>query len=215
VAGGKPARVRPPFGIAGVEVRGFRTAREVSFSPSPLCALVGEADAGKSNLLAAIRAVLDPAAAPVTAADAAEDGAGRISIRVKLVDGGEAALERRAGDDAPSADDAGLPVVFLPAEACTGTVLAGGGALAEGAGEVAAVLQRELTQRRSTSAGRALSLVDALESACTRRTAGVLLLIGEPELYLRPQAQRYLYRLLREFSLAATRSSTRRTRRRS
>jgi predicted ATP-dependent endonuclease of OLD family len=31
---------------------------------------------------------------------------------------------------------------------------------------------------------------------------GLLLLIEEPELYLRPQAQRYLYRLLREFSLA-------------
>jgi AAA15 family ATPase/GTPase len=62
---GKPARVRPSFGIAGVEVRGFRTASEVSFSPGPLCALVGEADAGKSNLLAAIRAVLDPAAAPL------------------------------------------------------------------------------------------------------------------------------------------------------
>ena len=29
-----------------------------------------------------------------------------------------------------------------------------------------------------------------------------MLLIEEPELYLRPQAQRYLYRLLREFSLA-------------
>jgi predicted ATP-dependent endonuclease of OLD family len=29
-----------------------------------------------------------------------------------------------------------------------------------------------------------------------------LLLIEEPELYLRPQAQRYLYRLMREFSLA-------------
>jgi hypothetical protein len=167
-----------------------------------LCALVGEADAGKSNLLAAIRAVLDPAAPPLTAADAAQEGAGRISIRVRLVGGGEAALERPAGDDAASAVDAALPVVFLPAEARAGTVLAGGGALVEGAGEVADLLRRELRQRRSTSAGHALSLVDALESACTRRIAGLLLLIEEPELYLRPQAQRYLYRLLREFSVA-------------
>jgi predicted ATP-dependent endonuclease of OLD family len=34
------------------------------------------------------------------------------------------------------------------------------------------------------------------------RFGGLVLLIEEPELYLRPQAQRYLYRLLREFSLA-------------
>jgi predicted ATP-dependent endonuclease of OLD family len=35
-----------------------------------------------------------------------------------------------------------------------------------------------------------------------QRLGGLLLLIEEPELYLRPQAQGYLYRLMREFSLA-------------
>ena len=44
--GAKRARARARFGITGVEVKGFRTARGVSFSPGPLCALVGEADAG-------------------------------------------------------------------------------------------------------------------------------------------------------------------------
>ena len=34
------------------------------------------------------------------------------------------------------------------------------------------------------------------------RSAGLILLIEEPELYLRPQAQRYLYRLLRDFAAA-------------
>ena len=63
----KPGDAHPRFGVTGIRVSGFRTARDVSFSPGQLCALVGEADAGKSNLLAAIRAVLDPAAAPVTA----------------------------------------------------------------------------------------------------------------------------------------------------
>ena len=65
----KPARTHASFGVTRVEVSGFRSARDVAFSPGPLCALVGEADAGKSNLLAAIRAVLDPAAAPLTIAD--------------------------------------------------------------------------------------------------------------------------------------------------
>ena len=68
----KATTARPRFGVTHVEVRGFRSARDVAFSPGPLCVLVGEADAGKSNLLAAIRAVLDPAAAPLTAADVHE-----------------------------------------------------------------------------------------------------------------------------------------------
>jgi hypothetical protein len=39
------------------------------------------------------------------------------------------------------------------------------------------------------------------ESCSSKGLGGLLLLIEEPELYLRPQTQRYLYRLLREFSL--------------
>jgi hypothetical protein len=70
------------FGIATVDVRGFRSALEVSFAPGPLCALVGEANVGKSNLLAAIRTALDPAGAPLTAGDATAGGDGSISIRV-------------------------------------------------------------------------------------------------------------------------------------
>jgi predicted ATP-dependent endonuclease of OLD family len=55
----------PPVGLASVEVRGFRSARSVSFAPGAVSALVGEANAGKSNLIAAIRAALDPEAAPL------------------------------------------------------------------------------------------------------------------------------------------------------
>jgi hypothetical protein len=76
-----PAAAPPRFGIARVELKGFRSAREVSFSPGQLCALVGEADAGKSNLLAAVRAVLDSGAAPLSRADAPEDGDGEVVIR--------------------------------------------------------------------------------------------------------------------------------------
>jgi hypothetical protein len=198
----KPAGARSRFGITEVEVRGFRTAREVSLSPGPLCALVGEADAGKSNLLAAIRAVLDPAAAPVTAADAAEGGDGQISIRVKLAGGGELALEGSPSRNAVTGGAAAPPVLFLPAEARSGAMLLGGNAGGKGAGEAAEIFQRELTDRRPTPSRRALSLVDALESCCAHRVVGLLLLVEEPELYLRPQAQRHLYRLLREFSLA-------------
>ena len=203
----KPARAQPRFGITGVDVKGFRTARYVSLSPGPLCALVGEADAGKSNLLAAIRAVLDPEAAPVGAADAAEGGDDRISIRVELADGGKAArgkaaLTRSPGHDAVSERDAVPPILFLPAEARAGAVLPAAQARGTAAAEPLEIFERELGDRPPTSAGRALSLIDALESCRARGLDGLLLLIEEPELYLRPQAQRYLYRLLREFSLA-------------
>jgi len=187
---------RPTFGVTGIEVRGFRTARDVSFSLAPLCALVGEADAGKSNLLAAIRAVLDPAAAPLTTADAA-DGGEEISIRVELAGGGEAALEWSPVRSAVSGRDGAPSVLFLPAEARGGTVLADAPSV-----EGIELFRTALARNRRTSAARALSLIDALETWCGRRLGGLVLLIEEPELYLRPQAQRYLYKLLREFATA-------------
>jgi len=190
------------FGITDVAVQGFRTARDVSFSPGPLCALVGEADAGKSNLLAAISAVLDPTASPVVASDATEGGDGHISIRVTLAGGGGGLLERSPGRDAVLEQDGTPRLLFLRAEARAGAVLTATHAREQGSDEAFEVFQRALDQHRPASAGRALSLVDALEDCCARQVAGLLLLIEEPELYLRPQAQRYLYRLLREFSLA-------------
>jgi hypothetical protein len=199
---GGPATAPPRFGIAGVEVRGFRSARDVSFSPGPLCALVGEADAGKSNLLAAIRAVLDPAAAPLTAADAAEDGDGEVAIRVSLADGGEAALAGTPGRHVVTGPAALPPVLFLPADARAGAVMADRSPQGKEATEAVEILRSALAHDRRTSTGQAVSVIDAIESCCARGLSGLLLLIEEPELYLRPQAQRYLYRLLREFSLS-------------
>ena len=195
---------RPRFGITGIRVSGFRTARDVSFAPGRLCALVGEADAGKSNLLAAIRAVLDPAAAPVTAADVAEGGDGNISIRVELAGGDEASLEWRSDADVrvEHADAPSPSLLFLPAAARAGEVLARATTPNEGTGEAFEIFRLALDARTRTFGGRALALVDALENCCARRLTGLLLLVEEPELYLRPQAQRYLYRVLRDFSIA-------------
>jgi len=188
------------FGVTRVEVSGFRSARSVAFSPGPLCALVGEANAGKSNLLAAIRAVLDPAAAPLTASDVTRDGEREVSITLRLADGSTAALvgspERNAvtvGANPPS-------VLFLPAEKRADSAPA---AWSTGSkGSATRVFERALAQDTTTPGAQALALLEAVESCCERGLGGLLLLIEEPELYLRPQAQRYLYRLLREFSFA-------------
>jgi hypothetical protein len=192
----------PRFGIARVEVRGFRSAREVSFSPGQLCALVGEANAGKSNLLAAIRAVLDPTAAPLSPADAPEGGEGEVAIRLTLAGGGVAALTGSLDRHAVTGPAACPPVLFLPADARTGAVLADRSPRGQVVAQAVEIFRGALARDRRTSTGQALSVIDALESCCARGLSGLLLLIEEPELYLRPQAQRYLYRLLREFGLA-------------
>jgi hypothetical protein len=189
------------FGITDVAVKGFRSARDVSFSPGRMCALVGEANAGKSNLLAAIRAVIDPAAAPLTAADVADNGEGSISIRVTLADGAEAALEGTPGRHAVNRPETLPPVLFLPAGARADGVLAAGTPDSAGVARALEIFRGALAQDPRTPTAQALTVVHALESCCSVGLGGLLLLIEEPELYLRPQAQRYLYRLLREFSL--------------
>jgi predicted ATPase len=196
----KPAPGRASFGVTRLEVRGFRSAREVALAPGPLCALVGEANAGKSNLLAAIRAVLDPAAAPLTDADVAEGGDGEVSIRVILADGNAVALEGSPGRIAVTGGSNAPHTLFLPAEERAGAVLAA--SVSRKKGPAARVFERELAQRSATPAAHALAILEAVESCGVQQLGGVVLLIEEPELYLRPQAQRYLYRLLREFSLA-------------
>jgi hypothetical protein len=192
---------QPRFGIARVEVRGFRSAREVSFSPGQVCALVGEANAGKSNLLAAIRAVLDPAAAPLSPADAPEVGDLEVAIRITFSGGGIAALTGSVGRHAVTGPTASTPVLFLPADGRAGAVLVER-PLGQDVPHVIEIFRAALAHDRPTSTEQALSVIDALESCCARGVSGLLLLIEEPELYLRPQAQRYLYRLLREFALA-------------
>src|SRR5215212_3317969 len=198
----RAASQQPRFGIAEVVVKGFRSARDVSFSPGQMCALVGEANAGKSNLLAAIRAVLDPAAAPLTATDATNDGGGPISIRVRLADGAEVALEGSPGRHAITGPERLPPVLFLPAGARADAVLAAGNSEGAGAASALELFRGAVAPDPPSSTAQALTVIDALESCCSLGLSGLILLIEEPELYLRPQAQRYLYRLLRRFSLA-------------
>ena len=182
-------------------MRGFRSVRDVSFSAGSVCALVGEANAGKSNLLAAIRAVLDPEAAPLTAADTREASEDEMSIRVRLADGGEATIKGTPGHRSVRGVADLPPVLFLPADARAGAVLALASPRGAEPSQALDVFRGALAHELPTSAAKALSIIDALESCCARDLSGLVLLIEEPELYLRPQAQRYLYRLLREFSL--------------
>jgi AAA ATPase domain len=201
-------RHRPmAFGVERLHIRGFRSARDVTFRPGGLCALVGEANAGKSNLLAAIRALLDPAAPPLLREDLSVGGEGTILIEA-VVDGGSALTLEASPPEPPRLERRDPPpVIFLPSALRSDAVVAsspGQGPVAERTFELfrrALAEQAEETRPRSATVP-AQALVRAVESCCVLGIEGVVLLIEEPELYLRPQAQRYLYRLLRTLASA-------------
>ena len=197
----------PGFGLTYVRVRDFRSLTDVSFQPGPLTALVGEAGAGKSNLLAAIRTLIDPGVPPV-ASDVAFGGGGPIRLYGALAGGRSLLVEAAPPLDHQKRKGRGPTVLFLPARLRDGGVVAEPAPVAGPARRAADLLRRELGDL--TEAGRkepgqaaaapALALVSGIESCCAAGLDGLELLIEEPELYLRPQAQRYLYRLLHRFA---------------
>jgi predicted ATPase len=188
----EPAR-HSSFGVTEVRIRGFRTIRDVTFRPGPVAALVGEQATGKSSLLLAIRAVLDPSSSPLAPPDFG--GGEEIFIRVAFADGSAATLEAQPGRAAIRMGSA-PPMLFLPAEARTEALVAAG------AGPAAEIFRRALEDASATPGSQARSVIDALEACRAEELRGVVLMIEEPEIYLRPQAQRYLYHLLRDFAAA-------------
>ena len=184
------------FGVREVRIRGFRSARSVSFAPGAVFALVGGPSVGKSNVLAAVWTLLQrgsPAPAP---ADVSAGGAKTIHLSATLGDGDEVSLETSPpGSSTGSGRE--VPVLFLPASLRSDGLVASP-TLAPSAARVA----REYLAagESASSAAPAAALVAGLDRLCAARERGLVLLIEEPELFLRPQAQRYLYRLLRRFA---------------
>jgi ABC-type polar amino acid transport system ATPase subunit len=167
--------------LASFTARSFRSARDVTLEPGRLCALVGEANAGKSTVLVAIRALLDPGAPPLRFSDVTA-GDGRIELEGVLRDGHRVTLDDRS---------AAPPVLFFPARLRQGGLIAGPIHRAAEARLAVKLITRALSG--ATAPRRAL--IRGLE-ACRGQVRGLVLLMEEPELFLRPQAQRYLYRLL-------------------
>ena len=184
------------FGIRNVQIRGFRSARSVGFAPGPICALVGGPSVGKSNVLAAIWTLLQGGNPSPAARDFRAGASEPIRLRASLADGSEIALVADPSTEA-SVSGGPIPALFLPASQRSGR-------LVEPPAEAARaeeVLRDYLARARDgSSAAPAVSLVGALERLCEDAERGLVLIIEEPELFLRPQAQRYLYRLLRSFA---------------
>jgi hypothetical protein len=165
--------------LSEIRVVNFRSARRLVLRPGPICAFIGEPGAGKSNVLLAARALLDPSY-DLSIGDVTVGERG-ISIEATLADGSTISLAHRNG---------GPPIAHFPAE------LRGGDLLPPSSPEdVHTVVHEALTRAPAPR----VALVRGLE-ACVGRTSGVVFAIEEPELFLAPQAHRYLSRLIRRLA---------------
>jgi predicted ATPase len=192
-----------------VRVSGFRTLRDASFSPGPLSALVGEPGAGKSNLLASIRSALDPEGAPLTHGDMARAVTLPIHIEIETGTGARVTLK----GEPPETDLAKRgdlpPVLYMPAPLRAGRIIDPG---SEGSSRtrtardlVETAIASEVEHRRRSSnppgaTEAAHGLVAATEAWEKAGLTGMVILVEEPELFLTPQTQRYLYRRLRHLA---------------
>ena len=185
-----------------VRVRAYRSARDVELRLGPVTALVGEARSGKSNLLRAVRALLDPEAPPL----AREDLPGRastVTVEARLAGGGRIDLTATPPEPARASRGGAPPALFLPALHRSGLLLDpdGHSRAADEAVERFRAALSGASEARSSSTG-ASALVAGVDACHEAGVAGVVFLIEEPELFLRPQTQRYLYRRLRALAAA-------------
>ncbi len=171
-----------------VSIQGFRGARTVELEPRSLCALVGEASSGKSTVLTAIWMLLE-AGAPVPNATDISRGANAGRIRLEAASGERTYfLDARPPATLNLNREGAPPVLFFPASRR-------GGDLVSIASHPKAAKAVEHLQTSEDDGGAALA--EGIQHLLDARTRGLVILIEEPELYLSPQGQRHLYRLLR------------------
>ena len=108
--------------VTELSVQAFRSIRDLTIHPGMVGALVGEAGAGKSNLLAAIRAVLDPRATvgmPDVPRLAPTGDTAEVAVSAKLRDGGQCAV-RGVPPAMETVRAEGVEVVYSPAFRASG-----------------------------------------------------------------------------------------------
>jgi predicted ATP-dependent endonuclease of OLD family len=176
-----------------VRIHGFRSARDVTFAPGRLCALVGEASSGKSTVLSAVWALLDASAPVPTLEDVSEGSGGRVHIEAD-VDARTIFLDARPPATLNLNREGAPPTLFLPSGLRATTIVATPSTPA------AAKAARVLLPEPRAPADGGLALVAGVEALCESGAAGLVVLLEEPELYLSPQAQRHLYRLVRRLA---------------
>ena len=164
--------------ISEVRVVNFRSARRLVLRPG--ADLRVHRRAGRGQVERALRAPR-PARSRLRPLVGGRHGRGarELSIEATLADGRTISLADRGS---------GPPIVHFPAALRGGDLVAGHSAR-----------ERRCTTRSGDALERApaprVALVRGLE-ACAAEVEGVVFAIEEPELFLAPQAHRYLYRLI-------------------
>ena len=177
------ARATPGPLLGEIRVVNFRSARRLSLRPGPICAFIGEPGAGKSNLLLALRALLD-SSFDLSTTDITP-GARTLSIEASLADGRTVSLDDRG--ETP-------PLAHFP------TALRGGDLVSITTGSPSGEAAHEVIQAALARApAPRVALIRGLE-ACASEISGVVFAIEEPELFLAPHAHRYLRRLFRRLA---------------
>jgi len=187
------ASARPTGLLGRVLVAGVAGLPAVDLDLGPLTALVGPRGSGKSQLLSAIAWLMAGRPRIVTAVNAPATRVagelrvdGQVASIVRTPGAGlvwEPALRRRPA--LPACSFLRARDRFNPPRGATGGV----GQRLAGMADLA-----------TSDATAAEALVSVVEACCREHLTGEILLVEEPELLLTPQAQRYLYRLLRRFA---------------
>jgi predicted ATP-dependent endonuclease of OLD family len=183
----------PP--LTWISMQGYRAARELEFEPGSMCALVGEASSGKSMVLTAIWTLLEAAAPPPTIDDVSRGTSGRIHLEAELERGDSIFLDARPPDTLNLNRAGAPPVLFLPANLRSRTLVAP--ATASGAADVAELFHPPYAEHHWSQADGGLQLVMGMERLAASNLRRFVLLIEEPELYLSPHLQRHLFRVMR------------------
>lgn len=179
-----------------VRIRAYRSAADVELELGRIAALVGEARAGKSNLLRAVRALLDPTAR-VDPGDVRRNEDGALTVEAELDDGRKISFHARP-PEAHAEREGAPPVLFLPAGLRSETLVEASPGAAEAARRFTAAAEEH--DGSGSEAAGAGALVAAFEACCDADVSGLVVIVEEPELFLRPHTQRYLYRRLRELA---------------
>ena len=169
--------------LSEIRVANFRSARRLALQPGPICAFIGEPGAGKSNVLLALGALLDPSF-DISTADVTF-GQREVSIEATLANGRIVSLDDRTG--AP-------PIVHFP------IALRGGDLVSVSVdSSSAAAIHGVIRDALARAPAPRVALIRGLE-ACATEFSGVVFAIEEPELFLAPHAHRYLRRLIRRLA---------------
>jgi AAA domain, putative AbiEii toxin, Type IV TA system len=175
-----------------VVLHGFRAARDVSFEPRSLCALVGEASSGKATVLTAIWSLLEASAPVPTAEDLTRGNDGRIRLEADV--GGERVfLDARPPATLNLNREGAPPAIFLPASLRGAIVVA---PTSDDRAAAAAAFVRPAEE----ALNRGDAVVEGLEALVEAGLDGLVVMVEEPELFLGPHAQRHLYRLFRRLA---------------